>query len=213
MAILAAGALLVYVAPASAHPGIGDPFVPVGVATTVALGVPSEEPAAMVEVDVTIPPDFTLQRLDPVAGWQPASSPGLIRFSGGNVAQGGYAQFTFTGIFAAKRVVQLPLVTRHADGTLVSWNEAPGDGVRHPAVVLYPGFAPGEQRGLGAGPQAPGLVAASGGGRRSVLFWGGVAVTATGLVLAGQMAARQRRRGRPSRPGRSIGGDGPQLSP
>ena len=94
--------LLLLAVPAAAHPGIENPFLPTHVATTVALGVPSEEASPMVEIDVTLPGDFTLLRVDSVPGWQSEQGPGRVRYFGGDVAQGGYAQFTFSGVFASK---------------------------------------------------------------------------------------------------------------
>jgi uncharacterized protein YcnI len=61
--------IMVATAPSAvAHPGIEDPYVPVGVAATVAFGVPSEEPGSMVEVDLGLPADFARQRVDPTPG-------------------------------------------------------------------------------------------------------------------------------------------------
>jgi hypothetical protein len=172
--------------PADAHPGIENPFVRTGVAATVALGVPSEEPSHMVEIDVTLPADFSLQRVDTVPGWKIDSSPGRLRFFDGDIPQGGYAQFTFAGVFHEKRVVELPVTTRAADGTTVNWDQARG-GV-HPAAEAYPGYAPG------AAP-VPGAIVSgrsAGGGRRVAALSASVIVVgaAAGLAVA---AARRRR--------------------
>lgn len=180
---LGALALVVTAAPAVAHPGIENPYVPTGVATTLALGVPSESPSPMVEVDVTLPGDFTLQRVDSVPGWQEQTTAGAIRFYGGDVPQGGYAQFIFSGVFAAKKVVEVPVVTKAADGTTVDWNQRPGQ--LFPAAVALPGYP------LGASP-IPGLTAgSSSGGARYLPVAIGVAA-AGGAALA--YAAVRRRR-------------------
>src|ERR1700738_3725859 len=108
--------------PAWAHPGIEDPYVPAGRITTLVLGVPSEEPAAMTAVDIALPPDFTLSRLDQTPGWQSASTPPTLHFTGGNAPQGTYVQFTFAGTFAKKAVLLLPVTTHAVDGTVVHWD-------------------------------------------------------------------------------------------
>jgi hypothetical protein len=155
LAVLAASGILLIVmaVPAAAHPGIEDPYVPAGQATTVALGVPSELPSSMVEIDVTLPHDFTLQRVDPVAGWQETTTPGQLRYFGGNVPQGGYAQFTFSGIFARKEVIEIPVITRAANGAEVNWDQPPTS--RLPAAVMFPGYPLGASPIANAGlPQA-----------------------------------------------------------
>jgi uncharacterized protein YcnI len=150
--IVAGGIWLVLLAGrASAHPGIEDPYLSIGVASTVALGVPSELPSPMVEIDVTLPTGFTLQRVDSVPGWQESTTPGHIRYAGGDVAQGGYALFTFSGVFAVKAVVPVPVVTRAADGTTVDWDQPPTGAL--PAAVAFPGYP------LGSSP-IPGVAAA-----------------------------------------------------
>jgi hypothetical protein len=167
--------------PADAHPGIENPFVPARVATTVALGVPSEEPSPMVEIDIALPADFTLQRVDTVPGWQNESGPGRLRFFNGNLPQGGYAQFTFSGVFRQKGVVELPVITRAADGTTINWDQA--QGAAHPAAEAFPGYSaatapiPGGRAAGGRGlPVVVAVVAGLGG--------------AAGLAMA---AARRRR--------------------
>lgn len=186
-AVLAlAGVWLVLLAgPAAAHPGVEDPYVPVHAVSTVALGVPSEEPSPMVEIDVTLPPDFSLQRVDQVPGWQEQSAPGQLRFFGGNVAQGGYALFTFSGVFSRKRVVELPVVTRAADGTTVDWDQPPT--AMFPAAVVLPGYPEGSAPL--AGLALPG--AGSGGGLSPAVVVGIVAALGAAAALA---AALRRRR-------------------
>jgi hypothetical protein len=188
--------LILVAGPASAHPGLEDPYVPAHVVTTVALGVPSEEPSPMVEVDVVLPADFALQRLDSVPGWQRESTPGRLRFFNGNTPQGGYAQFTFSGTFAQKRVVELPVTTRAADGTTVVWDQ--GQGAAHPAALALPGYPRGSvPSGLGAA--VVGTVGTDGHGGGPLLGLGLVAAGAGAVALFGvHVAANRRRRGGPN---------------
>jgi uncharacterized protein YcnI len=181
---LGAVSLISMAGPAAAHPGIENPYVPTRVATTLALGVPSESPSPMVEVDVTLPSDFALQRVDSVPGWRDQIVTGGIRFFDGNVPQGGYAQFTFAGVFGAKRVVEVPVITKAADGTTVDWDQAPGQTL--PAAVVLPGYP------VGASP-VPGLnvVSGSSGGRNLPIAIGASAVL--GGALAYAVLARRRR--------------------
>jgi uncharacterized protein YcnI len=186
VSVLAGIGSLLLAAPAGAHPGIENPFLPVGVPTTVALGVPSEQPSPLVGIDVSLPPDFTLLRVDSLPGWQSDSGLGRLRFFNGNVAQGGYAQFTFSGVFSQKRVVSLPIVTRAADGTAVDWSGPPSS--LHPAALLFPGYPPGSA-------PVPGLAAAGSRGGGSLVVVSAVAAAAAlglGLLVA-------RRPGRVSR--------------
>jgi hypothetical protein len=182
--------LVLMAVPAAAHPGIEDPYVPAHVVTTVALGVPSEEPSPMVEIDVVLPADFTLQRVDSVPGWQQEETPGRLRFFAGNIPQGGYAQFTFSGTFAQKRVVELPVTTRAADGTTVVWDQ--GQGGAHPAALVLPGYPRGS---LPAGVAGVAGVSTGAGSGRGVGPLLGVALVAAvaGAVGVGVAAGRRRR--------------------
>jgi uncharacterized protein YcnI len=184
---LSAVFLVLLAGPAAAHPGILDPYVPIHVLTSVALGVPSELPSPMVEIDVTLPFDFALQAVAPVPGWQESSSPGQLRFFDGNVPQGGYAEFNFSGVFAQKRVIELPVITRAADGTAVDWDQPPTGAL--PAAVLFPGYA------VGAVPIA-GVVlppsTTSHGHSRDLVA--GIVVALVGAVGAVLFATRRRRK-------------------
>jgi hypothetical protein len=191
--VVAAGFWLIVLASAAwAHPGIEDPYVPAHVVTTVALGVPSEQPSPMVEIDVTLPPDFSLHQVDPIPGWQETTTPGQIRYFDGNVPQGGYAQFTFSGVFTKKEVAEVPVITRAADGTTIDWNQSPTE--RLPAAIMFPGYP------VGAAP-VPGVVLP---GSTTNSGWGPLEVVVGLLILGGGVAfgvtaSRRRARRRPRR--------------
>ncbi|HSS12076.1 MAG TPA: hypothetical protein VLL25_19475, partial [Acidimicrobiales bacterium] len=175
-------------ATAYAHPGIEDPYVPQGQETTVVLGVPSEEQAPMTQVDVVLPADFKLVRLDQTPGWQGSSGPGELRFTGGNAPQGTYVQFTFAGVFEKRRVIELPVTTHAADGLIRQWNQAPTD--PWPAALIFPGYP----RGQAPIPGVPGTGTGGGQGHK-VLVWGGRAiVVAVAITVVALMLARRRRR-------------------
>jgi uncharacterized protein YcnI len=177
--------LVATAAPAWAHPGIEDPYVAAGRQTTVVLGVPSEEPSPLVGIDVYLPADFTLLRLDQTPGWRSSSAPGVLRFDGGDLPQGSYVQFTFSGIFPKKAVVALPVTTHQADGSERQWDGNPT--AKSPAALLFPGYARGRAPG-------PSLLAQPPSGQ-SLLKWGGrVIVVAGALVLLWLTIARRRRR-------------------
>jgi hypothetical protein len=166
------------------------------------LGVPSEQPSPMVEIDVTLPPNFTLRRVDPVPGWQETTTPGRLRFYHGNVPQGGYAQFTFSGVFAHKAVVELPVITRAADGTTIDWDQAPTGTL--PAAVIFPGYPAGSAPIPGVA--LPGSTTSGG--------WGPLVVVLVVLVVggaAGCVVVAVRRRRSPARVRVVSAGDGPEL--
>jgi hypothetical protein len=196
LVVLALGGawLILLAGPAGAHPGIENPFVPAHVTTTVALGVPSEEASPMVEIDVTLPPDFTLQHVDTVPGWHSDSSPGRLRFFNGNVAQGGYALFTFSGVFAEKRVVEVPVVTRAADGTTVNWDQPRG--AANPAAEAFPGYPSGSVPVAGVG----GSAGSTGHGRGLLSVAGAFLALALGALGALAAARSLRRRMIPGAP-------------
>ena len=170
-----------------AHPGIEDPYVPAGQPTTVVLGVPSEEPASLVGVDVYLPADFTLLRLDQTPGWRSSSGPGVLHFDGGNLPQGSYVEFTFAGIFARKAVVALPVTTHQADGTERLWDGTAT--AKSPAALLFPGYP----RGSDPVPGPPAKLPTA----RSLLTWGARAIVVAGsLTLIWVALARRRRAAR-----------------
>jgi len=195
--ILALFVLVVTAGPAGAHPGLEDPYVPAHQLTAVIMGVPSEELAPMVEVDISLPVSFTLQRVDPTPGWQSSSSPGQLRFTG-NAPPGQYAQFDFAGTFAKKAVLQIPVITRAADGTVRNWDGAPSQ--PFPAALAFPGYARGTA-------PIPGVTAATNGGRRALVWAGRVLVVAGAVVVTGLLIARRRReRGKAAPTGGKAGG-------
>jgi len=204
LVVVAFCGLVLFAGTAWAHPGIEDPYVPAGVVTTVALGVPSEQPSPMVEIDVTLPASFTLQRVDPAPLWQETTTPGQLRFYDGNVPQGGYAQFTFSGVFAKKAVVELPVITRAADGTTIDWDQAPTGTL--PAAVMFPGYPSGSA-------PIPGVVLS---GTTTSSGWVpllvAVVLIVLGVAVAYGVVTVRRRRSPPVRRLRvGSAGDGPEL--
>lgn len=143
--ILAPFIFLVATATAAwAHPGFEDPYVPAGRPATLALGVPAETVAPMVGVDIDMPADFTLTRLDQTPGWKSAATPGALHFTitTGSAPLGTYVDFTFAGIFPKKAVLLLPVTTHAQDGTEQQWNGKLTD--RWPAAVVFPGYPVGK---------------------------------------------------------------------
>jgi hypothetical protein len=180
--ILALLVLFLTAGAALAHPGLEDPYVPAHEATAVVMGVPSEEQAAMVEVDIVLPASFTLQRVDPTPGWQSTTLPGELKYNG-NAPQGQYVQFDFAGIFHEKAVLQIPVTTRAADGTVRNWDGAPA--APWPAALAFPGYARGTA-------PIPGVTAPGGGSRRILVWAGRILVVAGALVVAGLLVYRRR---------------------
>ena len=148
------------------------------------MGVPSEEQAAMVEVDITLPVSFTLQRVDPTPCWTSEALPGQLKFTG-SAPPGQYVQFDFAGVFAKKAVRQIPVVTRSADGTGRNGDGAPT--APYPAALAFPGYPRGQA-------PIPGVTASSGGGRKAVVWAGRILVVAGALVVAGLLVYRRRDR-------------------
>ena len=143
--ILAPFIFLVATATAAwAHPGFEDPYVPAGRPATLALGVPAETVAPMVGVDIDMPADFTLTRLDQTPGWKSTATPGALHFTitTGSAPLGTYVDFTFAGIFPKKAVLLLPVTTHAQDGTEQQWNGKLTD--RWPAAVVFPGYPVGK---------------------------------------------------------------------
>jgi hypothetical protein len=166
-------------APAAAHPGIEDPYLPVGRPATVAFGVPSEEPGSMVEVELALPADLALQRVNPTPGWSHETTAGGIRFFGGDVPQGQYVQFSFVGVFSHKRIVEMPVLTRSSLGLVRNWT-----GGAWPPALAFPGYPRGT---------AP-IGGSSGPGTATLVRWGGTILMAGGAVaLIVLLMARRRR--------------------
>jgi hypothetical protein len=178
---LVLGLVVAFAGPASAHPGIIQPYVPAGRMVTLILGVPSEEPSPMVGIDVALPEGFTLQRLDQTPGWQAASSPGFLHFSGGNAPQGTYVQFSFAGTFAVKEEVALDVAIHTASGTVRDWNGGANDA--YPAPVVFAGFA--APKTVAGAPTSTG---------HQVVTWGvRFLVVAAGVALVTVYVLRRRR--------------------
>jgi uncharacterized protein YcnI len=188
--------VLATAAPAWAHPGIDNPYVPIGQPANVVFDVPAEEPSPMVGVDLVLPPDVTLTRLDQTPGWKSTSSRGALHFDGGPAAQGTFVQFTFAGLFAKKAVLLVPCTIRGQDGSVRHWNGKLSD--PFPAVPIFPGYPVGQA-------PIPGLPASS--SARSVLsdpkVWGGSALFIGGALLMVRLAVVSRRSRKPSSPGPS----------
>jgi hypothetical protein len=178
--------VLATAAPAWAHPGIDDPYVPAGQPANIVFDVPAEEPSPMVGVDLFLPPGFTLLRLDQTPGWKSTSSPGALHFDGGPAPQGAFVQFTFSGIFAKKAVLLLPCTIRGQDGTERHWDGKATD--HFPAVYVFPGYPVGQA-------PIPGLSSPSSSSGRSLLIWAGrVLVVAGALTMTGLALARRKSR-------------------
>ena len=180
--ILAPLLLLITAGAASAHPGLEDPYVPAHRLTAVVMGVPSEELAPMVEVDIALPASFSLERVDPTPGWQSSPAPGHLTFTG-NAPQGQYVQFDFAGVFGQKAVLEIPVITRAADGTVRNWDGAPA--APYPAALAFPGYPRGTAPipGVTSGP----------GGHRTLVWAARIFVLIGAIVVAGLLVTRRRR--------------------
>jgi hypothetical protein len=194
--------VLATAAPAWAHPGIDDPYVPAGKPANMVFDVPAEEPSPMVGVDLFLPPGFTLLRLDQTPGWKSTSSPGALHFDGGPAPQGDFVQFTFAGIFAKKAVLLLPVTIRGQDGSQRHWDGKLSD--HFPAVPVFAGYPVGQA-------PIPGLPSSSSGGRQLLTWAGRVLVVAGAITMTGLALARRRSRkgGRPRtvkavKPGKTV---------
>jgi hypothetical protein len=177
--ILALVGLVVTAWPAQAHPGVEDPYLTLRQPTVVALGVPSEEQAAMVGVDVTLPPSFALQRVDPTPGWQSTTVDGQLRYTG-NTAPGQFALFVFHGVFDKQALIEIPVITRAADGTVRDWNGSPRQ--LYPAAFVCPGYARGSCPVGGS----------SGMSGRKLLTWAGRLLVILGAVTVAVLLFRRR---------------------
>ena len=148
----------------------------------------------MIGVDVALPPDFTLVRLDQTPGWQSTSAAGELHFNGGPAPQGTYVQFTFAGVFAKKEVLSLPVTTRASDGTSRHWQDkASGP---FPGAYLFPGYP------VGKAPIPTGLSSGSG-GTSAVTVAGRILVVAGAVILLGLAVVRKQRRGKTPAPAAS----------
>ena len=132
----------------------------------------------MVEVDLGLPADFALQRVDPTPGWSHETTARGIRFSGGDVPQGQYVQFSFAGVFSRKRIVELPVATRSSRGLVRNWT-----GGAWPPALVFPGYPRGT---------AP-IGGSTGPGTAMVLRWGGTILIAGGTVAMAAVLISRRR--------------------
>jgi hypothetical protein len=137
-------AVLAIASPASAHPALEDPYVPVGRPVTIVLGVPSEEwHTPLTEVDVTMPAEFRFAGIaQTTPGWQGTASGNQLRFTG-SAPEGQYVQFTLNGTFVKKKVLMILTTVISGDGTTRRYNDFPTRG-SWPAALVFPGYPRGE---------------------------------------------------------------------
>ncbi|HEX3539694.1 MAG TPA: LPXTG cell wall anchor domain-containing protein [Acidimicrobiales bacterium] len=187
---MAAGA----VAPAAVAHSSGGEIVQVGHDESIVLSVNAETPAAMVGVDIVVPPGFTLdqqQAVDVKGGgvggvfitWQGQFAAGGIHAGGPGIADGGVVLVTFSGTAQRVGTLSFVTVTHAADGTVVRWDGSATS--PHPAALVYvvSSLTPGSA-------VVPGLAAPSTG---SGPPWWALAIAGVGaLALVAGVLTRRR---------------------
>jgi uncharacterized protein YcnI len=147
--LVAAGALLVAAAPASAHVTVKPGEAPKGSFSVFSFSVPNEsDSASTVQVEVTFPAATPIEfvSVQPVPGWtwtaeRSGDVVSKITWTGGAIAPGEFQLFTVSaGPLPTKgKQVEFKAVQTYSDGEVVRWIEStPKDGPEpdRPAPVL-----------------------------------------------------------------------------
>jgi uncharacterized protein YcnI len=117
----------------SAHVVVKPNVVGVGMFQNFVIGVPSEKPVATVAVKLVIPPglDYVTPNVKP--GWNvevvknASSTVTEIRWTGGNIPAGMRDDFGFSAkVPGATTALNWKAYQTYADGSVVSWEDAPG---------------------------------------------------------------------------------------
>jgi uncharacterized protein YcnI len=104
--------------------------------------VPNEKSVATVGVDLKLPAGVTFALAEQVAGWRvkvvkSGSAIGELRWRGGPVPPGGYAELRFIARNPVKQGrVQWKALQRYSDGSVVRWIGAAGGDFPAPATTL-----------------------------------------------------------------------------
>jgi uncharacterized protein YcnI len=176
---------LVLPAAAFAHAKISPPVALAGVGQVYTLAVPTEKEGAFTtRVELTPPPGFSIDSFVPAAGWTRAvrqtgsgeqSVITRVTWSGGRVATGDDAAFSFLGQPSSPRTYTFGVRQTYSDGSVVDWSGAESSDTPAPTLEARSSLGGGGSSTLaivaivvgGIGILLGGLALASG-GRRSL---------------------------------------------
>jgi uncharacterized protein YcnI len=123
---------LVFPGAALAHAKISPPVALAKVGQVYTLAVPTEKEGAFTtQVELTPPPGFSIDSFVPAAGWTRSvrqSGSGeeavitKVTWSGGHVATGEDAAFSFLGQPASARTYTFDVRQTYSDGSVVDWS-------------------------------------------------------------------------------------------
>lgn len=127
---------------ASGHSCAGPVQIEPGRPAKVNIGVGAED-AAVVEVEVSVPSGFELDRVDDAQGWTNTREGQVIRFSGWTIPSFGCAYFTLSGTAPKRATLAFPLKVRTEAGGVQEYaSRTPG--APDAAQLVYAGTEPGD---------------------------------------------------------------------
>lgn len=131
---------LLSVGAASGHSCASPVQIEPGRPATVNIGVAAED-AAVVEVDVTVPSGFELDRVAGAQGWKSTVEDRVVRFSGGTIASFGCAYFSLSGTAPKRATLAFPLKVRTEAGAVREYKSRT-PGAADAAQLVYAGTGP-----------------------------------------------------------------------
>lgn len=191
---VAALALLVSVAPASAHVEVLPSTGTVEQAQEFTVRVPTERPLPTVAVQVSFPAQVTVYAFGPApAGWRttPIRRDGRfvgVRYTGGSIPVDHYLDFHFLGTPTAYGTAVWKSLQTYADGKVKPWTGPPeaAGAVASEGGPTAPGPAPAVVIGVaGATPAAGSGTTGSGDDSGAAVWLGVIAVGLSALACVG----------------------------
>jgi len=149
LALLAAAIGLAGMTPARAHSCAMPVEIPIGESTTVTVGVAAEQ-SPLVEVDITVPEGFVLERAEDEFDWHGTLTGSVVRYRGGTLAPYACTYFNLIGRVERQATLVFPMTIRGEDGSVIEFTSDKADDM-HPAQLVYAGFSPPPSSGGSGG--------------------------------------------------------------
>lgn len=192
-AALAAAALALCAAPASAHVEVLPGELRVGAPTELVVRVPSERELDTVAVTVRVPAEVLVYSIGVAPGWRVATAPGpgggvgAVTFAGGRIGPGRHQDFTLLGTPTAAGTAVWRAAQTYADGRVKPWTAPPEDAEAARGETGPTQAGPAAATAiLEAGAPAPaGATRASDGGSGAAIWLGLIAIGIAALAALG----------------------------
>jgi hypothetical protein len=131
--------------------------IPIGESTTVTVGVAAEQ-SPLVEVDITVPDGFVVERAEDEFDWQGTLTGSVVRYRGGTLAPYACTYFNLIGRAERQATLVFPMAVRGEDGSVIEFTSDKADNL-HPAQLVYAGFSPQPSSSGGRGDRFSGALA------------------------------------------------------